>query len=198
MKKGRKITIEKVPLPHGSIIARLPFTDHADAFRTRVDPATYPDVDAFARVFLSSQPPGWVRAAMKTRDAVVGTLFGLKTVPADEELTGDLLHERVFDFVPGARFGIFRFLERSDNEIVFGEDDAHLDFRVSLFHERIGDDVFVTTSTVVRFNNALGRAYFLPVRPVHGLVVPAMIRRALDQASVRSVGHGSTSSSKIA
>ena len=34
-------------------------------------------------------------------------------------------------------------------------------------------------STIVRFNNWLGRLYFLPVRPIHRLIVPAMLRNGL-------------------
>jgi hypothetical protein len=37
----------------------------------------------------------------------------------------------------------------------------------------------VVVSTIVRFHNWLGRAYFVPVRPFHRLIVPAMIRYGL-------------------
>jgi hypothetical protein len=177
MTKEARSQVEKVALPEGSLVAALAagaFTDHSDAFRAHVDPARFPDVDAFAHAFLEQKPPAWIGAAMRTRDAVVGTLFGLKTsadVPPAAPDPGAL--------VPGARRGIFRILERTPNEILMGEDDSHLDFRVSLIHERIGDDAFVIVSTVVRFHNTLGRLYFLPVRPVHGRVVPAMMRRVL-------------------
>lgn len=191
MQNDAKITIEKVPLPRGSLVAALPFTDHADAFCARVELARFPDVDAFARAFLSQKPPAWIRAAMKTRDAVVGTLLGLKTMPPGVDLMGSGALSGPLDPKVGARFGIFKFYERTASEILVGEDDRHLDFRVSLLHERSGDDALVTMSTVVRFENALGRAYFFPVRPVHGLVVPAMLRRALRQPQ------GSTISSNV-
>ena len=179
--------IDKVALPAGSLVAALPFTDHTDAFRAAVDPARIPDVDAFAQAFVRQKPPAWIAAAMRARDAIVGTLFGLKTSP------GGVMTSRTSarSFAPGEQHGIFRVFARTDDEILFGEDDRHLDFRVSLFYERAGDDASVTVSTVVRFNNALGRAYFFPVRPVHGLVVPSMLRRALQP------GSGSTISSNV-
>jgi hypothetical protein len=31
-------------------------------------------------------------------------------------------------------------------------------------------------ATLVRFHGVLGRAYFVPVRPAHRLIVPAMLR----------------------
>ena len=181
MENHDELEIDKVALPAGSLVAALPFTDHADAFRARVDLARFPDVDAFGRAFLSQKPPAWIAAAMKTRDAVVGTLFGLKTSPEGTPLMGGGTASpgSPLEFAPGARFGIFKFYERTATEILVGEDDWHLDFRVSLVHERDGDDALLTMSTVVRFNNALGRAYFFPVRPVHGVIVPSMMRRAL-------------------
>ena len=179
-----KPAVSKVALPQGSVVASLPFTDHADAFRARVDPVRFPDVDAFARAFLSQEPPAWIGAAMKARDAVVGTIFGLKTAGEARVQAAKLPSGDQLSLEPGVRAGIFTVLERRPDEILLGEDDRHLDFRVSLFYERDGDDRFVTVSTVVRFNNALGRAYFVPVRPVHGLVVPAMMRRILTTPSL--------------
>ncbi|MBX3185502.1 MAG: DUF2867 domain-containing protein [Labilithrix sp.] len=160
-----------------SLVSALPFMDHADAFRVKVDATRIASVDAFAHAFLRKPPP-WIAAAMRTRDAVVG-LFGLKkssAAPSTLPPSGDI--------APGARAGIFRVIDRTDDEILLGEDDRHLDFRVSLLYEREpeSDVAFVTVSTVVRFHDVLGRAYFLPVRPVHGLVVPAMMRSALEHA----------------
>jgi Protein of unknown function (DUF2867) len=183
MTKETNDIVEKVKLPEGSLVASLVlterFADHADAFRARVDPARFPDVDAFAHAFLEQEPPTWIAAAMRTRDVLVGSLFGLKT---SKDVTANDPTPLPETLVPGVRRGIFRILQRTPNEILMGEDDSHLDFRVSLFHERIGDDVLVIVSTVVRFHNALGRAYFVPVRPVHGRIVPAMMRRVLGRA----------------
>jgi hypothetical protein len=165
--------VRAVALPDDSLVAAVPFHDHVDAFRVRVDPARFPNVDAFARAF-GRRPPAWIRAALRARDAVVG-LVGLKKAsdaPVDDDGPLEI----------GAFVGIFRIIQRRENEILAGEDDLHLDFRVSLLYERAGDEAFVTVSTVVRFNNVLGRAYFLPVRPVHGLIVPAMIRSAIAAA----------------
>jgi hypothetical protein len=39
--------------------------------------------------------------------------------------------------------------------------------------------VWAVVSTVVRFNHWFERVYFLPVRPFHRLIVPAMMRSGL-------------------
>lgn len=162
---------EAVPLPAGSLVSQLGFSSYADAYRVALDPERVPDVDAFARMFVKS-PPGWIRALMGARDAVVG-LVGLKKssdAPASSAAKGPVA---LGDFL-----GFFRVTERSENEIVAGEDDRHLDFRVSFLYERDARGCFGTISTVVRFNNGLGRAYFVPVAPVHRLIVPTMLDRA--------------------
>lgn len=165
--------VEKVSVPQGSLVARVPFHDYADAYRMRVDGDRVPDVDTIARAFASGAP-SWVMMLMRVRDAIV-SLFGLKrssdappSVENDEPI------------VPGAWLGMFRVVERNEREIVAGEDDSHLDFRLSLLVDRDEEGPFVVMSTVVKFHNALGRAYFVPVGPMHRLIVPAMVRKAVD------------------
>lgn len=162
--------VEAVALPDRSLIASVPFHDYTDAFRVRVDEAAFPDVDALARAF-GDRVPAWIRALMWIRDGFAG-LVGLKR-STDAPATGnDAL-------VVGNSIGFFRIVARNEDEIVAGEDDSHLDFRVSFLRGRDDVGAFVTVSTVVRFNSAVGRAYFVPVGPFHRRVVPAMMRAAL-------------------
>ncbi len=68
---------------------------------------------------------------------------------------------------------------RTDKEVILGEDDKHLNFRVSLFLDHQINDPnkkHLTVSTTVEFNNWFGRIYFLPVRPFHKLIVPTMLK----------------------
>jgi hypothetical protein len=73
--------------------------------------------------------------------------------------------------------------DRRPDELLLGEDDRHLDFRVSVLLRDEGEAQWATVTTVVRFHNALGRAYFAVVRPFHQLIVPALMRRALRLAA---------------
>jgi len=62
-----------------------------------------------------------------------------------------------------------------------GEDDKHLDFRLSVLRSpdlspTLGGQL--TVSTVVHCHNLLGRAYILVIAPFHRLVVKASLRRA--------------------
>jgi hypothetical protein len=161
-------SVVAVAVPVGSLADAVPFHDYRDAFRMAIDPERFPTVDAFARAFVSS-PPLWIQGAMRVRDAVVG-VFGMKRAG---DLPPTAMPER---YDVGAMAGIFRVYARTDRELLAGEDDRHLDFRISIFHEESS----VTVSTLVFFHNLLGRAYFIPVAPMHRLIVPMMMRAALE------------------
>jgi hypothetical protein len=162
--------IESTQVPEGTLAATLGWSDYVDAYRVEVDPALFPDVEAFARAFLQAPPP-WVRAMMRARDGVA-VAFGLKSMTRDGA-------RQPVDLRLGGRAGIFRVVDRTEREIVLGEDDRHLDFRLSLIYQAGVPRPFVTVVTRVRFHNALGRAYFAPVAPLHRRIVPAMMRRAV-------------------
>lgn len=166
------ITVKTSRTPRGPLArAAFPRPDYADCYAADLPTGPCPTVDDLARAFFQSAPD-WVDTLMRLRDRAVGWV-GLKTSgvrrPDSEELA----------FEPGAKLGIFRVFERSANEILLGENDRHLDFRVSLLSQRAERSCRVSISTVVRFNSDFGRLYFLPVRPLHGLIVRAMLRRTL-------------------
>lgn len=161
--------VEKVTVPQGSLVAGVPFTDYADAFRIRLDPARFPNVDSVARAFVKTSP-SWIATLMHLRDTLV-SVFGLKrSVDAPPSVADGVR------IAPGDFVGFFRVLERDDREILAGEDDRHLDFRISFLYERDESGAWMTVTTVVKLHNAFGRAYFVPVAPFHRLIVPAMLR----------------------
>jgi hypothetical protein len=78
---------------------------------------------------------------------------------------------------------------RSDDEILFGGEDKHLDFRASLLVQRDAAQSSAVLSTVVHYNNWFGRFYFFFVRPFHRLIVASLLRnlrRRLEHSSARA------------
>jgi Protein of unknown function (DUF2867) len=169
-------SITQVGTPGDCLVAPIADSAHyTDSFSVRVPSGTFPDVDALARA--CTRLPGWVSGLMRLRNAIVAPL-GLKTEPdpaLKERSEGPL--------GTGNRVGIFRVLSRSTQELLFGENDKHLDFRFSLLlRERAGcQEVFATTT--VHFHNGWGRFYFLFVAPVHRLIIPAMLRSAVRKSA---------------
>ena len=153
-----------VALPVASRLSGLfAGADLADAFAIGLPRNTSQDVEVLTRFMLGEQAP-WLRLLMGVRDAAVAG-FGIKT-------SRQLRHGAVADGV--ARIDIFRVYEIARDEAILGEDDKHLDFRVSVLR-RSGD---IVVTTVVHCHNLLGRLYLALITPFHRLVVKSMLRRA--------------------
>lgn len=127
------------------------------------------DATKIGQLFFSSGPT-WTDSLFAIRNKVVG-IFGLKT-PGQISDRQALLDN--FKCEIGEKVGLFRVFDKTEDEVVLGEDDKHLSFRVSLFLDRLPegkDNKRLTITTTVKFNNFFGRLYFLPVRPFHKLIV---------------------------
>ena len=149
-----------VPGPARSILTdSLPRVDYLDAYATTVPPGATADPEAWAAAIFDAPPP-WVRTLLKVRNRAVAPL-GLKT-PSPDDNSND------------SRPLTFPLLLRTDDEVLLGLDDRHLDFRVSVMVR----DGMVTASTAVYLHSSLGRAYFAPVRLIHPIVMRALVRRA--------------------
>ena len=115
--------------------------------------------------------PKWVEAAMRVRNAIVKHL-GLKDLGG---MAADIDRNRPFQaYRVGERVGIFTVLHLSEDEVVMGDDDKHLDVQVSLLKTV---DSKVIVSTVVHIHNALGRVYMFFVKPAHHIIAPAVLSR---------------------
>ncbi|CAN7474822.1 DUF2867 domain-containing protein [Pseudoduganella sp. LjRoot289] len=142
----------------------------ADAFAIQLPLDASTDPDLLAR-FIFEHQPAWIGKLMNIRDAIVAG-FGLKTASDLAALGGEAN--------PG-RVGIFKVYSTSGTEIVLGEDDKHLDFRLSILCSSgpaPDSKRMLTVTTVVHCHNLLGRAYILAIAPFHRLVVKASLRRA--------------------
>jgi hypothetical protein len=174
--KANKMKIIETKLPINSVLnTGFKTYDYVDSFsgeiatlNQKIEP-----IDV-GKAFFSSAPK-WVSQLMVLRNKIV-RIFGLKTV-------GDVMNPeeqlRNFRCEPGEQLGLFKVFSKTENEVVLGEDDKHLNFRVSLYLEKsetAASKTGLTISTTVEFNNWFGRLYFLPVRPFHRLIVPSMLR----------------------
>lgn len=159
----------RVALPGAVRVAPLYAGAHlADAYAIGLPPGVAGDALQFARCVLERQAP-WVDRLMWLRDRLVAG-FGIKTAES--------LRSQV---APGvSRIGLFRIYETHRNEVVLGEDDSHLDFRVSVFLPPAAADGTreVVTVTVVHCHNLVGRSYIRLIEPFHRLVVRSGLERA--------------------
>jgi hypothetical protein len=97
--------------------------------------------------------PKWVNWLMCIRNSIA-RIFGLKEGQKNVQTQ------------------YFTVIEQTENEIVMGENDKHLNFKVSVLIDREKSLIYVTT--IVCFNNFWGRLYFLFVKPFHKLIVKSI------------------------
>ena len=152
-------------VPDNSIILKdFGRVDYCDSFRTLMQ--TEDNVDKVAsELFIL---PDWVKCLMKIRDFAV-KMFKLKTANKNDKLNIDTYYP------VGSKLIYFDVIDRNDNEIIMGDNDKHLNFKISVLlnHSQLYTTLHVTT--IVQFNNIWGRLYFLPVKPFHKLIVRSML-----------------------
>lgn len=175
------MTIIKTTLPASSKLNTIHKKyDYADSFKGILhdDKNELTSID-IGKAFFSCGPK-WVEKLFLLRNKIV-SVFKLKT-------SGDIINRekqlKNFNCEPGEQLGLFRVFAKTENEVILGEDDKHLSFRVSLFIEKQINqtnkkDLIISTTVV--FNNWFGRLYFLPVRPFHKLIVPAMLKELIKE-----------------
>lgn len=157
--------------------------DYVDSYAATIArqgrPLTFAEL---GQAFFAS-PPAWVMALFALRNALVKRI-GLKTPDATQA--------RPQAYEVGERLGLFKVLAKNEHELILGEDDKHLNFRVSLFigHPPGGPDPELAVSTVVIFNNWLGRLYFFVVQPFHQIIVPTMLEGMVRQTTLYNVSSG--------
>jgi hypothetical protein len=152
--------METVPIPRRTLVEKaFPRFDYADAYRM---PAVGSAPDLARRMLRGRSRLG--SGLLRVRDLLVRP-FGIR--PAHRG-GGAVRIE------PGASAGAFQVLEVTEQEVLFGEDDRHLDYRVSLFAQ----DGQATLSTVVRFHGLTGRVYFFLVRPFHRMLARRLLAAA--------------------
>jgi Protein of unknown function (DUF2867) len=164
---------EVLPPAESGVAGWFKDADLADAFAVPIDAAdAAKGMDSLARSTLADPAP-WIRLLLGLRDTLVAG-FGVKTT---EKVRSAVIADKA------ERIDFFRILARSDRELILGEDDRHLDFRLSLLlrarPDGSGDELVATT--VVRCHNALGRVYLALIARFHRLVVISNLSRAANK-----------------
>lgn len=144
--------MNKTNIHEGSLINNYLPADYSDSFSKEVIVKESITPDAFFDMAFN-QFPSWINWLLKLRNALVKPL-GLDT------------KSRFSDSV----------CERNANEIIWGMRDKHLNFHVSMwcgeFHDNKQE---LCITTVVKYNNTLGRLYFFVIRFFHGIIIRSLL-----------------------
>ncbi len=154
---------------------------------TGFDPISYADTYRLAHPLDESfeqiiqdifTPLGWSKPLFSIRDAVVRP-FGLQT---SKNITNknSSNNGKLEPHIP------FTILKKTENEILMEEKDKHLNFRVSVLLKKQESAVYLTT--IVHFNNTLGKLYFFFIKPFHKMIMKAIFKNALKLRQSRMSG----------
>lgn len=114
--------------------------------------------------------PSWVRVLMDIRNRIVGPL-GLK---AGKHSRAQAARDTgALEVASGGERIVFTVQERYENEIILGEDDTHLNFRVSIFRTPVAWYV----ATWVHPNAWYGWLYLYTIMPFHKAIMWLSARR---------------------
>jgi Protein of unknown function (DUF2867) len=155
--KAREVTPDIDP---GPLLAGAEFID---AYRIAVKGTALDARQAAEKMFARRQR--WIEALLRLRNLIVAPL-GLKTSGEDDKASHGMV-------------GIFPVLSETPERLVAGFNDSHLDFRVVVDVTARAGGQDVTTTTLVRTHNWLGRIYLAIILPFHRLIVAAMLRQVV-------------------
>lgn len=167
-------TITPIPAPPAArISSEIPGSDFHDCYAMSLAHGGRSAFDIYLQTVARS--PRWVESLMALRNRIVG-LFGLKnlghlgSLPPLKAATAYRIGDRV---------GIFTLLSATDDEVILGDSDKHLDVKVSLCKVMRAEGEAVAMTTVVHIHNLLGRIYMMVITPMHRIIAPAVMRRAI-------------------
>ena len=137
------------------IIKYLP-ADYKDCFWDEITEKPYMSVNELFNLMFS-QYPKWIMRMYYIRNLIVKP-FGVK------------INKSIVNMI----------IEQNDNEIIIGAKDKHLTFHVSLFCSDVKDKTQeVNITTIVKYENILGRIYFAAIWLFHRIIVSYLFKRAI-------------------
>lgn len=136
--------------PQNSLINKdMDKIDYFDSYSIRKE--TNYSVNEITTKILSL--PNWIKILLQIRLYLIVKPFGLSSGKQE---------------VP--------ILYENENEIVIGENDKHLYYRVSIY-KKSGQHPEIYLTTNVMFNSNWGKVYFAFIKPFHKLVVKSMLKK---------------------
>jgi hypothetical protein len=165
--------VKEVPVPVAcNLFHGLKAVHFCDAFQA---PVTNPELsphDTCRAVFACA--PAWIDMLLKIRGMFASVLGLRHGGEAGFQVTPDARYE------VGQRVGRFLIRSIERDELIVGENDKHLDFRISIYRSSLNGVEAVTVSTAVEIHNIIGRIYMLVVEPFHRYIARTMLQRAVN------------------
>ncbi|GAE31021.1 DUF2867 domain-containing protein [Halalkalibacter hemicellulosilyticus] len=169
------MVIQSSSLPNQSLLRTMDF-QYCDSFYVFCPYEGILEITKVVDFFFHSSPQ-WVNRLFSLRNRIA-RIIGLKT--PDHK-------SKKINVQVGETIGLFTLYDMNEYEAIMGQNDKHLDFRVSILLERVDKGYHIYISTVVAFHGISGRLYFVPVKPFHKFVSKAILREMVKNISGKSI-----------
>jgi hypothetical protein len=143
----------------------------SDSYRAELKDPARSVTDLFEAVL--GHHPRWARVLLAVRNRIAA-LAGLEVPPA----ASIQQFERKPSFGVGETIGPWPIFALTDNELIAGRDNLHLDFRFSVLKLSAPTST-VAFSTICNVHNRFGKVYLFFVVPFHRFGMRQLLRRAL-------------------
>lgn len=171
---GTGMHVTECDVPSSSVLGRdlIRSAYFHDSYRVPLARRGLTIVEIFFALF--GHTPGWMKALLITRNAVA-RCSGLEAPTAAEILKPTMRTS----YSVGDKIGPWPIFFISDDEIVAGRNNKHLDFRLSVLRVTDGDAESVVVSTICSVHNLAGKIYLFFIVPFHRTGVQSLLSNAV-------------------
>jgi Protein of unknown function (DUF2867) len=168
------MNVVECDVPSGSMLGRelIEGAYFRDSWRAPLTRRELGIADIFFAIF--AHHPPWMKRLLIVRNKAA-SLVGLDA-PTASELLGAGKRDH---YAVGEKIGVWPIFFLSENEVVAGRNNKHLDFRLSVLKVPDGDRASVIVSTICTVHNWSGKLYLFFVVPFHRYGVRKLMENAL-------------------
>jgi hypothetical protein len=168
------MNVVECDVPSGGMLSRelIERAYFRDSYRVPLSRSELGIVDIFFAIF--AHHPLWMKLLLIVRNKIA-SLAGLDAPSASE-----IFHVEIKDrYVVDEKIGFWPIFSLSENEVIAGRNNKHMDFRLSVLKMPDGDRTSVVVSTICTVHNLAGKFYLFFVIPFHRYGVRKLMANAL-------------------
>ena len=168
------MAIVKCDIPSASVLDRclIETAYFRDAYSTPLSKSHVGIIPIFIGIF--AHHPVYMKLILIVRNRIAA-FCGLEAAHPSETLHFQIRNS----YSVGEKIGVWPILSLTENELVAGRDNKHLDFRLSVLKISDGETACVVVSTICMVNNTFGKVYLFFITPFHKWGVQRLISNAI-------------------
>jgi hypothetical protein len=168
------MNVVECDVPSGSVLGRelIERAYFRDSYRAPLSRREHGIIDIFFGIF--AHHPLWMKLLLIIRNKVASL------ADLDAPTASEILHVEVKDrYAVGEKIGVWPIFSLSEDEVVAGRNNKHMDFRLYVLKSSDGDRASVVVSTVCTVHNLSGKLYLFFIVPFHRYSVRKLMANAL-------------------